>query len=43
VTVADLQRVARKYLLERNRTVATLIPEQIAEPGQAAPDQEVSQ
>ncbi|HEY8461189.1 MAG TPA: insulinase family protein, partial [Blastocatellia bacterium] len=27
VTKADLQRVARKYFTDRNRTVATLIPE----------------
>ncbi len=27
VTTADVQRVARKYLTERNRTVATLLPE----------------
>jgi predicted Zn-dependent peptidase len=27
VTSDDLQRVARKYLTEANRTVATLIPE----------------
>jgi len=27
VTVADIQRVAAKYLTEKNRTVATLIPE----------------
>ena len=26
VTAADLQRVARQYLTERNRTVATLVP-----------------
>jgi zinc protease len=30
VTKADLQRVARKYLTEKNRTVATLIPEKQA-------------
>lgn len=42
VTAADLQRVARKYLRDRNRTVATLIPEQPSKPEQAAP-QEVSQ
>jgi zinc protease len=28
VTKEDLQRVAKKYFLERNRTVATLIPQQ---------------
>jgi predicted Zn-dependent peptidase len=27
VTPADIQRVARQYLTEKNRTVATLIPE----------------
>jgi zinc protease len=27
VTAADIQRVARQYLTEKNRTVATLIPE----------------
>jgi zinc protease len=27
VTAADIQRVAKKYLTEKNRTVATLIPE----------------
>jgi zinc protease len=27
VTKADVQRVAREYLTEKNRTVATLIPE----------------
>jgi zinc protease len=27
VTAADIQRVAKKYFLEKNRTVATLIPE----------------
>ncbi len=26
VTAADVQRVARKYLTEKNRTVATLVP-----------------
>jgi zinc protease len=31
VTPADIQRVARQYLGERNRTVATLIPEKKAE------------
>jgi zinc protease len=31
VTKDDLQRVARKYFVEKNRTVATLIPES-AEP-----------
>jgi zinc protease len=28
VTKEDLQRVARKYFTERNRTVATLVPQQ---------------
>ena len=27
VTAADIQRVAKKYFTEKNRTVATLIPE----------------
>lgn len=27
ITAADIQRVAKKYLIEKNRTVATLIPE----------------
>jgi predicted Zn-dependent peptidase len=27
VTSVDIQRVARQYLTEKNRTVATLIPE----------------
>jgi predicted Zn-dependent peptidase len=27
VTAADIQRVAKKYFSEKNRTVATLIPE----------------
>jgi len=31
VTAADVQRVAAKYLIEKNRTVATLIPEGGAE------------
>jgi len=31
VTKADLQRVAQKYLSEKNRTVATLIPEKTPE------------
>ena len=29
VTAADIQRVAKKYFVEKNRTVATLIPESI--------------
>jgi zinc protease len=33
VTPADIQRVARQYLGERNRTVATLIPEKKADAG----------
>jgi len=32
VTVADIQRVAAKYLTEKNRTVATLIPEKAGPP-----------
>ncbi|MCX6925625.1 MAG: insulinase family protein, partial [Verrucomicrobia bacterium] len=31
VTREDLQRVARKYLIARNRTVAALVPEKPAE------------
>jgi predicted Zn-dependent peptidase len=27
VTAADIQRVAKKYFTEKNRTVATLIPD----------------
>jgi zinc protease len=27
VTAADIQRIAKKYFIEKNRTVATLIPE----------------
>ena len=27
MTAADIQRVAKKYFTEKNRTVATLIPE----------------
>lgn len=33
VTVADIQRVAAKYLTEKNRTVATLIPEKTPQGG----------
>jgi hypothetical protein len=29
VTAADIQRVAKKYFVEKNRTVANLIPESI--------------
>ena len=29
ITAADIQRVAKKYFIEKNRTVATLIPEPI--------------
>jgi zinc protease len=29
ITAADIQRVAKKYFVEKNRTVATLIPESI--------------
>jgi zinc protease len=32
VTPADIQRVARQYLTEKNRTVATLIPEKKEKP-----------
>jgi predicted Zn-dependent peptidase len=27
ITAADIQRVAKKYFVEKNRTVASLIPE----------------
>ena len=37
VTAADLQRVARQYFGEKNRTVATLLPEK-AGPGKAEPE-----
>ena len=33
VTTADIQRVAKKYFTEKNRTVATLIPEGEAQGG----------
>ncbi len=33
VTAADIQRVAKKYLIEKNRTVATLIPDATLIPG----------
>jgi zinc protease len=33
VTAADVQRVARQYLTEKNRTIATLIPESPAAKG----------
>jgi predicted Zn-dependent peptidase len=33
VTAADVQRVARQYLVEKNRTIATLIPESPAAEG----------
>ena len=36
ITAADIQRVAKKYFVEKNRTVATLIPESIP----AAPSKE---
>jgi zinc protease len=39
VTKADLQRVARKYLGEKNRTVATLVPEKQAPDKPDAPKQ----
>jgi zinc protease len=39
VTKADLQRVARKYLGEKNRTVATLVPEKQAPDKPEAPKQ----
>ena len=32
VTPADIQRVAKQYLTEKNRTVATLIPEKKEKP-----------
>ena len=32
VTAADVQRVAKQYLTEKNRTVATLIPEKAGRP-----------
>ena len=32
VTAADVQRVARKYFSDRNRTVVTLVPEKPSEP-----------
>jgi zinc protease len=35
VTAADVQRVAAKYLVARNRTVATLIPDTAAAPSTA--------
>ncbi len=35
VTAADLQRVAKKYFSEKNRTVATLVPEAPAQKGGA--------
>jgi predicted Zn-dependent peptidase len=35
VTREDVKRVARKYFTEKNRTVATLVPEKA---GQASPD-----
>jgi zinc protease len=37
VTVADIQRVAAKYLTEKNRTVATLIPEKAGPPSPSRP------
>jgi zinc protease len=39
VTKADLQRVARKYFSDKNRTVATLIPEKQAAEKPEAPKQ----
>lgn len=39
VTKADLQRVARKYLGEKNRTVATLVPEKQSQDKAEAPKQ----
>jgi zinc protease len=39
VTKADLQRVARKYFSDKNRTVATLIPEKQAADKPEAPKQ----
>jgi zinc protease len=39
VTKADLQQVARKYLAEKNRTVATLVPEKQAPEKPEAPKQ----
>jgi len=37
VTAADIQRVARKYFIAKNRTVATLIPEKAPEKPEVKP------
>jgi len=37
VTIADIQRVAAKYLTEKNRTIATLIPEKTGQRPAARP------
>ena len=37
VTAADIQRVAKKYFMAKNRTVATLIPEKTPEKAEVKP------